>query len=190
MPYISRLLTATLALTLVAAAHADTLTESLTQSFNSGGRGITGTIEDFGGIALFDPALGTLNSVTQSLTGDFTFTPTTPSGFYEFNVNGPDTPIKSLIFENTSASNFDFSVTSVGPTMEEYSDLYGQQYTIEPFDILVEGGALQVTGPIVDSFTFNYTPAMATTPEPSSYLLLGTGLLGAMVLIWRRQTVM
>ena len=185
MHHALRIVTAILAGALVSAAHADTLTESLSQSFNFGP--VTGTIEDFGGIALFDPALGTLNSVTQSLTGNFTFTPTTSSGFYEFNVNGSDTPIQSLITEYTSENNFDFSVTSNGPTMEEYTDIYGQQYTIEPFDILVEGGMLQATGPIVDSFTFNYTPAVAATPEPSSYLLLGTGLLGAAWLVRRRQ---
>ena len=160
------------AIFLSAGARADTLTQTLSQTLT----GLTGTEEDGGGIADFDPALGTLNSVTQTVAGTLIFTPTDTSkpASFVFGVNGNDTPIQSLLSE-TSGGTIDVSVTT-GPTLEEFTGRFGQQYTLEPFDVEVLNGTLSSSGPVTDSFTFNYTPA--TTPEPSGLILLGTGVLG------------
>lgn len=73
-----------------------------------------------------------------------------------------------------------------GPTLEESSSQFGQQYAIEPFDVSINNGTLISNGPVTDSFIFDYTPASAVTPEPSSLFLLGTGLLGFAGVIKRR----
>ena len=161
-------------------AHADTLTQTLQQVYQN----VQSTEEDTGGIALFDPDLGTLISVTQTLSGQIVFTPSSASASYVFGVNGPNTPIQSLITE-TSSGLLDVSVTS-GPTLEEFSGQFGQQYEIEPFDLEVNNGSVSSIGTVTDTFSFNYTPA-AITPEPSGLCLLGTGLLGLVNVVRRRS---
>lgn len=171
------------AMLLPAAGRADTLTRTISQTVNYSG---TGPIEDFSGIALFNPDLGTLNSVTQTLSGNLTFTPNSASSYFTVGVNGPETPITSLL-TFTTGGNINVSVTS-GPTLEELTSQFGQQYIIEPFDISIFDGTLVSNGLFTDSFTFNYTPAAVTTatPEPSSFALLGSGLLGMAGLLKRR----
>ncbi len=161
-------------------AHANTLTQTLQQVYQN----VQSTEEDTGGIALFNPDLGTLVSVTQTLSGQIVFIPSSASASYVFNVNGQSTPIRSLITE-TSGGFIDVSVTS-GPTLEESSGQFGQQYEIEPFDLEVNNGSVSSIGIITDTFNFNYVPA-AVTPEPSSLCFLGTAVLGMLNVIRKRS---
>lgn len=159
------------------AAVADTLTRSILATYTDA----NGTVEGFGGLALFDPALGQLNSVTQTLSGQIVFTPDVPGqGSYTIGT-GPLLPNETL----DASALFSFSATGPGTDLEEMTDVFGQQYRIVAFDLAVQGGTVNSVGPVVDSFTFNYTPAVASTPEPSSLLLLGTGLVGTSGLLRR-----
>lgn len=90
------------------ASYADTLTRSLSQSIDYSG---TGPIEDFGGIALFDPDLGTLNSVTQTLTGTVTFV------------------------ANGSGSSYTIQREWAGHSNHDPSDIYREWNTQRPRDI-------------------------------------------------------
>ena len=163
------------------AAHAATISQTLSQTINYSG---TGPIENFGGIALFNPDLGTLINVTQTLYGNVTFVPNSPSSSFSFGVNGPQAPINSLqTFYSSGTINV--SATSSGPILEESTSQFGQQYVIEFFDVSINNGTLISNGPVTDTFTFNYIPT-AVTPEPSSLVLLGTGLLGVATAIRRR----
>lgn len=174
-----RLAVCTLACFMVTAtsvvAYAETLTEGISTPIDLT---TTSSFDQFG-LALFDPALGTLNSVTQTLTGSFRFTPTMPgAGQYQISTG----PILPNDVEYADA-DLNFSATA-GPQLEEGTDQFGQQYAIEFLDIAVTGGRVTSLGDVTDTYTFNYTPAV--TPEPSSLLLFGTGLLGVAFKVRRR----
>ena len=155
------------------AARADTLVESFAQTYNN----FSGSSETSFGVELFNPDLGTLNSVTQSLTGTLSLS---SGATYEFSTG----PILSNVNGNSADMVLNASATLPAPELEATSGIFEPEYEIVPFDLTVSKGTLTSLGPVVDSFTFNYTPA--PTPEPSSFLLLGTGLLGVVGVMRKR----
>lgn len=160
------------ALLLVAgkAAHADTLTTNFSVNFTN----LQGTEENLFGVSQFNPALGTLNSITATLTGNVVFVPDgSGKSFYQLTLDGFSTG--SIFRQNYSASSV---ISLSGTDTADLGQFTGINHNLLFPDVLVQGGsASTVPASLQGTFTYNYTPVSAT-PEPSTFLLLGTGLLG------------
>jgi hypothetical protein len=173
-------------LSLSLAARAGTITENFsasgTAAFNStGGDGIDTT-----SFADFDTSRGTLNSITIDLGGEATNTSAFPNAFLlvtsesdlnEFLVQGQGSIPDSGQFA-ISADGTD----SYGPDMLYFEGSGTQELVLDFF-----GSATIASDGVTGTLTYNYTPLDTTaTPEPSSFALLGAGLLGAAGLLRKR----
>ena len=139
----------------------------------------------------FDPSLGTLTSVTATLTGSYTsdtgagYTEATsvllaPSGnsLYLVSANTPNDfgGIISLSGSGTSTNSFALaSLTGLGTKQLVYA--------FSDMGIPESDSSSGLTGTLV----YTYTPAAPSPiPEPSSLMLLGTGVIGAAEAMRRR----
>ena len=170
-----------LALVLVSAvAKADTITQNFTVVFQNTPQ----TAENTKGFLQFNPALGTLNSVTASFTGNIDFIASASDGKYtvafdRFAGGGGS----ELFFSDTTSSMFQTN-TPVDPGAVTAQNGF-VNYFITDLDLEVTDGVVLAGSTATGSLTYNYTPA-AVTPEPSSLLLAGTALLGCAAQVRRR----
>ncbi len=146
-------------------AHADTITTNFSVGFTN----LTGPEENLFGVLQFNPALGTLNSITATLTGNVTFVPdNSGNSSYELTLDSPF----GFIFRQTYTSS---SAIAISVTDPNTGGFVGINHVILDPDVSVTGGsASTVPTTLAGTFTYNYTPA--PTPEPSSFALLLTGL--------------
>ena len=156
---------------LTSAAHADTLSTNFSVQFT----GLTGTEENLFGVSQFNPALGTLNSISATLTGYVAFVPDVPGErFYRFTLSGPGS---APLFIGSYLSSTDVMLS--GMDTADLGQFTGINHVLLFPDVLVVGGsASTVPSSLQGNVTYNYTPVTSPVPEPSALVLLATGLLG------------
>lgn len=162
-----------------AAAKADTITQKITQNYTSSFQ----TSESTSGFLPFDTRLGTLNSATATFTGNVLFAPSAPGGsfttiFDHFNRGGSG----SISITDTQSRMFNLSVV-LNPLFLTDSSGF-QNYFLVSLDTSATNGMVLAGSSATGSLIYNYT---AVTPEPSSLLLIGTGLVGLSGNFYRRS---
>jgi len=142
-------------------------------SYSSTSVTFTGTASVFPGTT--SGTLGSFDSLATVTMSNFVFSPFIP-GTQIFKVveNGNTLNLNLQSISSVDTSGGNLTITGIGLLSEN-----GFTSTNSNFSLSTQGG----TG---NNVTFSAT-AVAPTPEPSTLLLLGTGLLGSATTLYRRR---
>ena len=155
-----------------------------------------GTVYDFGPV--LTNSNGTLYTATGLLATSFAFSfdPTDPAAFLTVPTDDPS--LDNVRFTYTGTTNYVES--GVTTTLPVYTTLASSPSNLGTFTVLSAYGPPLRTTLTYDGQSFKGTnntqqgnvgltsgPSLAVTPEPSTFALLGTGLLGIAGAVRRRQ---
>ena len=167
------------ALAAAASANAATLTETFTFPNVAGYGSAEGS-----SFPAFDPALGTLNSVTYDVSGTATFSggddDSDNTFIYEFSFQGPGgLRGRSRSGSQSGIASGEASLTSTvsDPDIDAF---FGPGSVSPSVEVSFEGGSAPgiVSTFATESVTYNYTPATPAAPEPSTWAMMGLGFAG------------
>ncbi len=172
------------------AAHAAAETEMFT---------VNGAPSEVGGFpqvlsssfAEFNPALGTLNSITINASGTATLTDNDSgeegqAAFFDItSLAEPNTQLVGGQGSVTGTGTFDISAS--GTETGELAPFEGASTTAVYFNFIVDGGTL-VANDVPGTLTYNYTPAVASVPEPVGWSVFAAGLAAPIALRLRRRS--
>ncbi len=166
-----RLFTAAAFCGLSCVAHANTITQTFTVTFQN----VSQTSENSDGFLQFNTQLGTLNSARADFSGNILFVASAPNGKYTLTyagfAGGGGSP--ALVFSDTMSELFQTNAP-VDPGSVTGSGGFAN-YFLAYIDLSVASGTVLAGSTATGTLTYNYTP-VSTTPEPSSFALLSTGL--------------
>lgn len=176
------------------AARANMLQETFTITVSSAATLVSGNNLFYAAasVAQFNSTLGTLTSISISVTGSGTWTSTASpqNGVQEILGGSPGGLIAATTSPFTTPGSINLNLTSSSSMSFELSEFTGTG-TLMPFlniyDLNTTGvDTFETNGDgLSDTLTYNYTPAVPTpTPEPSSFVLLGTAILFGFGWVW------
>jgi hypothetical protein len=131
---------------------------------------------------LFDPSLGTLNEVSQSITGSVTWTPgVDPSSLELFSRRLSQT--SRQMFSSASSTDpriIDVDLESESSDPETLSTFTGIGAIVSTFEArgTPRRPAGRLSGMLAGVVTYDYTPATPAVPEPSTWAMMMVGFVG------------